>query len=177
MGLIVLFIGCAAIISGGEDEAPSSVAEEKADGGGAAPSPELEEQTVNIGETVEVGDVAWTVTNARRANALNSEFLEPKRGNFVVVDFTFRNNDNEAVTLDSNSLALLDSEGRKFETDTDTFGYIDPAKDIFLDQVNPGVQQQGEVIFTVADGASGFRLQAGDTNMFSNENGYVDLGF
>ncbi len=187
LGLLVLVIGCAAIIGGqntstqdkaGQDSAVEEDDSEKVPAAEPAAKQEAdEEETVAIEETVTVGDVQWTVTNARRANELTSQFMEPKRGNFVVVDFIFKNNGNEAVTLDSQSLALLDSEDRKFETDNDTFGYIDPAKDIFLDQVNPGVQQQGEVIFTVADGASGFTLQVGDTNFFSDKNGYVDLGF
>jgi hypothetical protein len=33
------------------------------------------------------------------------------------------------------------------------------------------------VIFTVALDASGFKLQVGDTDMFSDKNRYVDLGF
>jgi hypothetical protein len=43
--------------------------------------------------------------------------------------------------------------------------------------VNPDVTRPGEVIFTVASGASGFKLQVGDTNAFSGKNGNVDLGF
>jgi hypothetical protein len=116
------------------------------------------------------------VTNARQATELTGEFVEPKQGNFVIVDFDFTNNGDEPVTLDSASLALLDGEGRKFEADPDTFGYIDPSKDIFLNQVNPGVTQQGEVIYTVAPDASGFVLSAGDTQMFGGENVFVDLG-
>jgi len=43
--------------------------------------------------------------------------------------------------------------------------------------MNPGVAKQGTAIFQVAPDASGFRLQAGDAKMFTNENGYVELGF
>jgi hypothetical protein len=43
--------------------------------------------------------------------------------------------------------------------------------------VNPGVTRPGEVIFTVAPGASGFKLQVGDTIPFTDKNDYVDLGF
>ena len=70
-----------------------------------------------------------------------------------------------AVTLDTVSLTLIDSDGRKFEADTDTSEYVPMNKDIFLEQVNPGVMKQGETIFTVAPGASGFILKAGDTDI------------
>jgi hypothetical protein len=33
------------------------------------------------------------------------------------------------------------------------------------------------VIFGVAPDASGFTLQAGDTDMFADKNAYVDVGF
>jgi hypothetical protein len=41
--------------------------------------------------------------------------------------------------------------------------------------VNPGLMRPGEVIFIVASGASGFTLQVGDANPFTDKNGYVDL--
>ena len=175
--LVVLLVALVAVFGGGGTETAGSDP-----GGPTAPEepgePEADSPpTAAVGEAVTVGDVSWQVTNARQATQLTSEFQEPKQGNFVVVDFLFTNNASEAVTLDSESLALKDGEGRTFETDNETFGYIDPSKDIFLDQVNPGVSQEGEVIFTVAPGASDFTLEVGDTQMFSDESGYVDLGF
>jgi hypothetical protein len=95
----------------------------------------------------------------------------------VIVDFNFTNRSGEPITLAQQSLALIDNSGNKSEPDTDTFGYIPSDRNIFLEQVNPGVTKQGQVIFSVAPNASGYRLQAGDADMWTNENGYVDLGF
>jgi hypothetical protein len=39
------------------------------------------------------------------------------------------------------------------------------------------VTDDGRVIFTVAPDASGFILEVGDAQMFSDESGRVDLGF
>ena len=44
------------------------------------------------------------------------------------------------------------------------------------DQVNPGVTKQGRAIFTVAPDAQGLILRAGDTEIMSDENAYIDLG-
>jgi Domain of unknown function (DUF4352) len=110
-------------------------------------------------------------------HAADLRFMEPKQGNFIIVDFLFTNNGDEAVTLDSASLSLLDADGRTSEPDTDTFGYIPPDKDVFLNQVNPGVTDDGQVIFTVAPGAAGFTLEVGDAAFFSDENARIDLGF
>jgi hypothetical protein len=81
------------------------------------------------------------------------------------------------VTLDSASLSLIDSSGDKREVDPEYSGYVPAKKDISLENVNPDVTRPGEVIFTVASGASGFKLQVGDTIPFTDKNGYVDLGF
>ncbi len=75
------------------------------------------------------------------------------------------------------SLTLLDGSERESRPDPDSFGYIPNERNIFLEQVNPGVAKEGTVIFTVAPDASGFRLQVGDANLFSNQEAFVDLGF
>ncbi len=163
--LLVVVIGCAAIlgsIGGG--------------GGGDEPNPQ-DQPAAAIGETVAVGDVAWTVTDAKEANRLTAEFANPLQGDFVIVNFDFKNNGSEPVTLDNQSLALIDSEGNKSQADSNKFQYLPKDRNIFLQRINLGVSQQGQAIFTVASDASGFKLQAGDTAALSDENGYVDLGF
>ena len=150
-------------------------------GGGSAdteePTPEeLREQAAAIGEPVNAGEMEWTVLAAKQAEELTYEF-ETATGNFVIVDVRFVNGSGEAVTLDSSSLVLIDSENRRNEVDTDRFQFVPEGRDLFLEQVNPGVSKDGQAIFTVAPGASGFVLEAGDTDPFGGENAYVDLGF
>jgi hypothetical protein len=187
--LLLLFLGlvaCAAIIGGGggeETTTESSVSEEKEEAKEEAKkkkgtaSKEKQETTVAINQPVTVGDLEWTVIDAQRASRLSSEFLPAKEGNFVVADFNLLNQGNEAITFTSSSLSLQDSQGRTAEPDTDTFGYIEPERNILMEQLNPGVSRQGRVIFSVAPDASGFTLQVGDAAILSDENGYVDLGF
>ncbi len=172
--------GCAAIIAsiGPSTDSKSESPKEQQESG----SSQGEQATVPIGEPITVGDVTWKVTNARQANQLrqegvSSKFAKTEQGNFVVVDFDFTNNGSKAVTLDNESLALIDSEGRESKTRAEYSSYIPENRRIFLERINPGVTEQGGAIFEVAPGASGFKLQAGDTNMWSENNGYVDLGF
>ncbi|MBA3474013.1 MAG: DUF4352 domain-containing protein [Rubrobacter sp.] len=136
---------------------------------------------VGVGQPVTAGDIEWTVTDARQTDRLSQEsfgqFGDTKTGNFVVVDLLFTNNGNEPSTLSPQSLTLMDSSDRESRPDTDTIGYIPNERNIFLEQVNPGVAQEGTAIFTVAPDASGFRLQVGDTNPFGGEDALVDLGF
>jgi len=171
--LTIGFVGCLALFAGGGGEGGS--------GSGESRERKAQQAAVDIGQPVHVGEVTWTVTNARQVSEIREkglgQFGETKRGTFVIVDFNFTNNSSEAVTLDSASLSLIDSSGNESEVDPDYFSYVPTNKEIFLENVNPDVTRPGEVIFTVASGASGFKLQVGDTIPFTDKNGYVDLGF
>jgi hypothetical protein len=81
------------------------------------------------------------------------------------------------VTLDTESLKLIDDQERESGASPEQRFYIPNDRKIFLERTNPGVTKQGEAIFQVAPDASGFRVQVGDARMFTNENGYVELGF
>ena len=83
----------------------------------------------------------------------------------------------EAVAVGDASWVVTDAQ--RASQLADTFGYIPNEKNIFLNQVNPGVTQPGEVIFSVSPGGYGYRLLLKDTNLFksSTNQAYVDLGF
>ncbi len=173
--VVLIIVALLAFGGGGSDTASSDP------GGPTAPEEpgEAEKETppAPMGQTVEVGTVAWQVTSAEQATELYSDFGDQKQGNFVRVNFMFQNNGNEAVTLDSSSVAIVDGQKRESQVDTDNAMYTDPNKDVFLQQVNPGVTREGEVIFTVAPDASDFNLLVGDANMFGGPEALVDLGF
>jgi hypothetical protein len=81
------------------------------------------------------------------------------------------------LTLSSDSPVLFDGSGRRFEFDTDTYLYIDWAKNIFRRSVVPGDSPEGRVIFKVPPDASQFQLRLGEETPSSNKSGYVNLGF
>ena len=62
----------------------------------------------------------------------------------------------EAATLDTASMTLADSDGRRSEAGPDKFGYVPDDRNIFLENLNPGVTDKGQAIFTVAPGSTGF---------------------
>ncbi|MDX6381460.1 MAG: hypothetical protein QOI57_2484 [Rubrobacteraceae bacterium] len=136
------------------------------------------ESTVAVGQPLTVGDVEWTVMDAHPANKLVSSIDSgTKQGNFVVVDYQIKNISDEGLTPSSQPIALFDGNGRKFKFDTDTYLYIDWSKVIFRFTVAPGNSEEGQFIFEVPPDASQFQLQLGEANPFSNNSGYVNLGF
>ena len=139
--------------------------------GGQAPA--------SIGESVIVGDVAYTVTRAIQETRLEdpSGFSEPLEGNFVVVDFTVENLGDEPMSVSDIGLYIYDSQGRQFETEQDVpFGYIPENKDLFLiDRVNPGLSQEVRVVFSVPPDATGLELEVA-SGFFATETRRIALG-
>ncbi len=183
LGLLVLFVACVAIIGGNNNSSTSNQSSSSSSSSNSSSQQNKNQDkgtpTAKLNEDVKVGDATWSVTGARQTKQLTSTFGgSPKNGNFIVVDFGFRNDGNEAKTLHTGALQLVDSAGRTSDPATDTFGYIPNDKNVFLNQVNPGVIQPGEVIFSVAPGGSGYKLLLKDTNLFksSTNQAYVDLG-
>lgn len=168
------------------EEEPVSDVEEKAEPEPEpAPSEEKEEPeeepTAGIGDVVEVDDGIWIVTSSRQESQLADQFggiMPPKQGNFIIVDFRFKNDASDSKTLHTAALKLIDEDGRESDPDTDSFGYIPQEKNVLLEQVNPGVTKEGQVIFSVSPDASGFKLQLRGTSLFSlEEPKEVALGF
>jgi hypothetical protein len=177
IALVVVLVIVGALIGGqNTSQQGSQSSSSSSDNQPSSSSKQSKEPTASIGEPVQAGKAQWTVTNAYRTNQLTNNFgQQPKQGNFVVVDFTFKNNGDKPVTLDTTSLSLIDSQGRSSNAAPDVSGYITQDKRIFLEQVNPGVSKDGEAIFSVSAEAEGFKLDAGDTNPFTNEDAYVEL--
>jgi hypothetical protein len=129
-----------------------------------------------VGQTAQVGNVEWTVSDAFITEQLRSGFGTQKRGRFVVVDFTFTNNRDEEVTIDPELHMLLkDSRGREFGTDPDAYEFVPVDLDIFLEPVNPGVSTDGRVIYEVPPDAKGFTLTLDDVEFAGDESAVFDL--
>jgi hypothetical protein len=137
------------------------------------PTPQAE---YSVGQTAQVANVQWRVSDAYLTNQLRSNFGTQKRGRFVVVDFTFTNNRSEEVTLEPEMhMVLKDRTGREFGTDVDSWEYMPMNLDIFLEPVNPGISKNGRVIYQVPPDAWGFTLKLDDVEFWKEESAVFDL--
>jgi uncharacterized protein DUF4352 len=191
IGLFVIVIILAAALSSGGDETAGG-------GGGGAGGNEpaqnqdqgqqqgqQEQQSENkprpqseytVGQKAAVGNVEWTVTDRFVTELLRSGFGTQKRGRFVVVDFTFTNNRDEEVTLDLQlHMTLRDSRSREFGSDPDSWEFVPTRLDIFLEPVNPGISQDGRVIYEVPPDATGFTLTLDDVEFARDKTAVFDL--
>jgi hypothetical protein len=184
-------VGAAIGGSGGGQQAAESPPERAEQDEGDVPKPEpkkepKEEQPqaekkppppqYSVGQTAKVGNVEWKVTDAYRTDMLKSTFGTRKRGDFVVVDFTFTNNRNEEVTLDPElHMVLKDERGREFGTDVDAWEFVPTRLNIFLEPVNPGISRDGRVIYEVPTDAQGFTLTVDDVEFMEDKSARYDL--
>jgi hypothetical protein len=158
----------------------------------APEEPTLTEPTTrSIDESVVAGKLSWTVDEARRVDVIHGFTLPPSplRGNFVVVTFSVKNVSDGPVTLNPDSLVLVDEEGREgppaASVNTE---YVVPDKAILFNErglLEPGEEKEGKVVFDLSvpfgvnpsANLSGFRLRLGDGDPSKKEEKYVDLGF
>jgi len=103
-----------------------------------------------------VGTVAWQVTSREAGHRASSQFSDSSKATLVNADSNSPLNANEPATLEYQSRPWP-SMVRASPRDDASIEYLDPSMNIFLEQVNPGVSQQGEAIHE-CPGANSFEL-------------------
>lgn len=156
----------------------------------------IESETVALDESVGAGNLAWTVSEARRTGEIHSYTYPPTtlRGHFVTITFTARNTSDGPITLTEQEMALVDEE-------TGTEGgplaggpaasvngeFVPPIKNpLFTEEglLDPGEKVEGRVNFDLQIpfgedptlDLSGFELELGDGDPTAQEEKSVDLG-
>lgn len=180
MLLAALVGGCGGEDSGSQTGSQTDKAAEQdvtGQGSESTGTEAAEESAASLGESVTVGDVQWTVTDAEKLDELLSLKGQYEQGSFISIDVTFSNNSNQDLALATPFFALIDSERREFEPNIgDNFTYLFPEENMFVDPVAPGETKEGKIIFEVAPDSSGFRLQVNGARFGSNETALIDVG-
>lgn len=128
-------------------------------------SPTKKEAPKKLSNTGVSSDVTLTVKGIETKEEVGNEYTKQKaQGVYKVVSLSVTNGQKDAITLDANSFKLVDDKGREFTYSSD--GQI--AQDIgnggnvdfFLKQLNPGLTQEGNIVFDVPADAQGLTLKA-----------------
>lgn len=184
-GLIALII-LGAIIGalGGEDTTnnDSKTSTEKQETSKPAKE-DKKEDAVGIGTPLEIGDAVFTLNSVELADQVGPSVLPEKAtGKYVVLNVTYKNNGNEAVTIDS-SFFKLQRGDKTYEADSGASMSANQGEDgsiqnsFFLQEVNPDMEISGRVVFDLAPEvaeATDLQLQV-QTGFWGTETGVINL--
>jgi hypothetical protein len=131
--------------------------------GGSESKQEQAKVSAKIGEVAQSSDLAFTVTGVKDYQSLgNSYTRKDPQGVFKVISLKIENTGKETKTIDSSMIKLRDSQGRTFERSIDgqtAKGLAQGQVDLFLQQVQPSLSVNGEIVFDIPKDAEGLVLE------------------
>ncbi|MET8252149.1 DUF4352 domain-containing protein [Micromonospora sp. NPDC005197] len=159
-GLIAL--GCG---SGTADKSTSSSAGDK---GEDAPA-----KTAKVGEAARDGKFEFTVKSSKCGVAkIGTDLIGAKaQGQFCLVTLNVKNIGKEAQMFDGSSQKAYAADGTEYSADTGAAIYANKNAETFLNDINPGNQVNGVVVFDIPKNVKLAKLELHDS-MFS---GGVDV--
>jgi hypothetical protein len=104
-----------------------------------------------VGDPVRDGKFEFTVTKVDCSRSkVGNEYLNKKaQGKFCQISLTVKNIGDEAQTFDGSSQKAMDAKGTEFSNDGAAEMYANQDNSTFLNEINPGNQTKGKVIFDV----------------------------
>nr|WP_221376747.1 DUF4352 domain-containing protein [Actinoplanes polyasparticus] len=109
-----------------------------------------------LNKAVRDGTFAFTVSAVRcGVPKVGDEFvdLEPQ-GSYCLVDVLVKNGGTTPEYFDSTSQKAYDGAGAEFDTDMQAEVFVNTNAQNFLDQINPGSQVKGTLVFDVPSGTT-----------------------
>ncbi|MCI7306087.1 MAG: DUF4352 domain-containing protein [Trueperella sp.] len=102
-----------------------------------------------MGTPVEVGDFTITVEGVETGiSSVGNEYLGAEaQGQFVVVSASILNNGDKAETFFTDSMKIIDDQGRQHSYSTDAALYLEGSW--VLDKINPGNTLSGKFVFDI----------------------------
>ena len=153
---------CGAIIDaiGGEGAATTSVpspvatseppADEPPTTEEREPEPEPEPEA-KIGDRVTDGELRFVVNSVKcGASRIGDQYLNTKaQGQFCLVKIKVKNISDGPTTFDGDNQTLINTKGQDFSADTEAMFYANDDNQTFLEEINPGNQVTGTLVFDI----------------------------
>jgi hypothetical protein len=140
--LAALLIACG---SGGGDESGSDT-DPGSSGGGNKPA-----AVAKLNQPAKDGKFQFTVTkmDCSKKSLGKAPVSQKAQGKFCLVNVTVKNIGDEAQLFDSSSQKALDAKGTTYDADGAAGIYLPDAGEAFLNNINPGNQVRGTIVFDV----------------------------
>ncbi|RAN94247.1 MULTISPECIES: DUF4352 domain-containing protein [Micromonospora] len=171
-GLIALGCGSGAADKASDSSSDSKASSSSGDEGGAK-AEEKPAKTAKIGQPARDGKFEFTVKSSKCGVAkIGSDMLGQKaQGQFCLVTVNVKNIGKEAQMFDGSSQKAYAADGTEYSADTGAAIYANKNAETFLNDINPGNQVNGVVVFDIPKNVKLTKLELHDS-MFS---GGVDV--
>ncbi|MBB4935136.1 hypothetical protein F4561_006030 [Lipingzhangella halophila] len=146
--ILVMVVVIAGVLGGDSDDTGNGGSDTEA--GGNDEGQDDSEEAAGIGDTVESGAFAFTVTDLEtgvESVGDNQYLTETPDGQYVIAHITVENVGDQAGTFDSTSQKLVDADGKEYSTDSSAQVAVDT--DSWINEINPGNSVDGQLIFDV----------------------------
>ncbi|MBQ0892379.1 DUF4352 domain-containing protein [Micromonospora sp. U56] len=153
-GLVAL--GCG---SGNTDNAGSS------GGGEGAKGDDKPAKTAKVGQPARDGKFEFTVKSSKCGVAkVGSSMLGDKaQGQFCLITVNVKNIGKEAQLLDGSSQKAYTADGTEYSTDTEAGLYANQEQSTFFNEINPGNQVTGVLVFDIPKNVKLTKLELHDS--------------
>lgn len=160
VGILLFFWIIGTIGGSGNNSASSSKGDSSSDSKTVAK--ESSKPIAKIGEPVTDKDLDFTVIKITTAKALGNTYTrKDAQGTFQIINLKIANQGKETKTIDSSMFQLTDSKGRTFDRSIEgqsAKGMSEGGLDLFLQQVQPGLSVNGDIVFDIPADATGLQL-------------------
>ena len=132
-----------------------------------------------LNETAIAGKLSYIVSSVNITNTIgtNPYMTKTTDNQYVVLKVKVINNDNDARAIDTGLFTLIDSQGKKYSAMADADMYVNPNSSFFLQQVNPGTDLSGYIVFETPKGIKDVKLHCSSGFAFaSGSEAVIDLG-
>lgn len=123
-----------------------------------------------IGDTVGVGRFAVLVHTPEVKRSVGNQYLKQEaNGEYWIIPVSIRNDDKEARMVTSAMFKLVSSDGASFDPDASAAMYLDSKSSLLLDNINPGIQVDGYIVFDMPKGqkVSNYVMEVNDAFSFT----------
>ncbi|MFI7519884.1 DUF4352 domain-containing protein [Micromonospora globbae] len=153
----VVALGCGA---GATDNASSSSSDE-----GGAKGEEKAAKTAKIGQPARDGKFEFTVKSSKcGVSKVGTDLLGAKaQGQFCLITINVKNIGKESQMFDGSSQKAYSADGTEYSADGEAALYANKNADTFLNDINPGNQVTGVVVFDIPKNVKLAKLELHDS--------------
>jgi Domain of unknown function (DUF4352) len=118
-----------------------------------------------IGEPVRDGKFEFTVRSVKCGVSQVGEepLTKPAQGQFCLVTVTVKNIGDRSQTLSDSDQKGIGADGKQFQTDTTAGLYANSNADVFLNDINPGNQVTGVLVYDIPKDGKLAKLELHDS--------------